>query len=85
MPTDCQPGERMWPNDMDRKIAEREMAESTGLDRDGKYDHVWNNSVFIPRDELPWAPASPCVFGPGSLSQLCVVSFLRAQGGGEGV
>ena len=43
----------MWPNDMDRKIAEREMAESTGLDRDGKYDHVWNNSVFIPRDELP--------------------------------
>eukprot|EP01046_Picozoa_sp_COSAG06_P058472 COSAG06_NODE_11756_length_1468_cov_3.776005_2_plen_39_part_00 len=38
---------------MDRKIAEREMAESTGLDRGGKYDHVWNNSVFIPRDELP--------------------------------
>ena len=48
-----EPGEKKWPNQMSRKEAERELAAQKGLDRRGKYDCLWNNSVFISHDELP--------------------------------
>ena len=53
VPGAIEPGEKKWPNQMERKEAERELAAQNGLDRGGKYDCLWNNSVFISHDELP--------------------------------
>ena len=39
----CQPGERQWPNDMQRKEEERALAAAKGLDHAGKYDSIWNS------------------------------------------
>ena len=47
----CQPGERLCNNNMERKEAERLLAEERNLHRDGKYRHLWDNAVFTDAPE----------------------------------